>query len=186
MSYRFPKKLLATYSVFPDYQEGSDVVVQPYNSVLTMKRLIEYADSTVVLDNSALHRIAVERSHITHPSFSEINSFVSTIMAASTSFLRYPSYMFSDMRSMLSSLVPIWNLHFLITGYTPLRAASQEIFVRKTSVYETMRRLLQPANMMVSNICRKKGNTQHCYISIVNILQGDVDSTEVNNSINRR
>lgn len=39
LSDRYPKKLLQTYSVFPMLTETSDVVVQPYNSVLTLKRL---------------------------------------------------------------------------------------------------------------------------------------------------
>eukprot|EP00971_Amphidinium_carterae_P074231 1467033-Amphidinium_carterae.1 len=38
---RYPKKLIQTYSVFPLLStETSDVVVQPYNSVLTLKRLV--------------------------------------------------------------------------------------------------------------------------------------------------
>lgn len=46
---RFPKKLIQTYSVFPDTRGGqSDVVVQPYNSVLTLKRLTLNADCVVV------------------------------------------------------------------------------------------------------------------------------------------
>jgi hypothetical protein len=36
---RYPKKLIQTYSVFPNQEETSDVVVQPYNSMLTLKRL---------------------------------------------------------------------------------------------------------------------------------------------------
>jgi len=44
---RFPKKLIQTYSIFPDTQNSGDVVVQPYNSLLSMRRLTEYADSVV-------------------------------------------------------------------------------------------------------------------------------------------
>lgn len=44
---RFPKKLVQTYSVFPNQEETSDVVVQPYNTLLTMKRLTQHADSVV-------------------------------------------------------------------------------------------------------------------------------------------
>lgn len=44
---RYPKKLIQTYSVFPNSIEISDVVVQPYNSVLSLKRLAENADSVV-------------------------------------------------------------------------------------------------------------------------------------------
>ena len=79
-------------SVFPNQNEtaASDVVVQPYNSMLTLKRLTLNADAVVVLDNTALNRIAVERLHLENPSFAQTNSLVSTVMAASTATLRYP------------------------------------------------------------------------------------------------
>ncbi len=53
-----------------------DVVVQPYNSVLTLKRLSLNADSVVILDNTALNRIAAERLGIPNPTFSQINQLV--------------------------------------------------------------------------------------------------------------
>lgn len=70
---RFPKKLIQTYSVFP---EASDVVVQPYNSLLAMKRLVNNADSVVVLDNAALTRIAADRLHVQDPTFNQTNQLV--------------------------------------------------------------------------------------------------------------
>lgn len=72
---KFPKKLIQTYSVFPNAQEG-DVVVQPYNSLLTLKRLVNHADSVVVLDNGALARISADRLHIQTPSFDQTNQLV--------------------------------------------------------------------------------------------------------------
>ena len=48
MNDRFPKKLIQTYSVFPDTLSG-DVVVNPYNSLLSMRRLTQNADSVVSL-----------------------------------------------------------------------------------------------------------------------------------------
>ena len=47
--------------------------------------------------------------------------------------------------------------------------------VRKTTVLDVMRRLLQPKNRMVSTSPGKKS----CYISILNIIQGEADPTEV-------
>jgi tubulin gamma len=73
---RFPKKLIQTYSVFP---EQSDVVVQPYNSLLAMKRLVNCADSVVVLDNAALTRIAADRLHVQDPGFVQTNQLVSGV-----------------------------------------------------------------------------------------------------------
>jgi tubulin gamma len=131
---KFPKKLIQTYSVFPNAQEG-DVVVQPYNSILTLKRLTNHADSVVVLDNGALARISADRLHVQTPTFDQTNQLVcpffsfhcgvddegqvSTVMAASTQTLRYPGYMNNDLVGIIASLIPTPRCHFLMTSYTP-------------------------------------------------------------------
>ncbi|KAI0984212.1 hypothetical protein GJ496_002549 [Pomphorhynchus laevis] len=180
---QFQKKLIQTYSVFPIQNEASDVIVQPYNSLLTLKRLTQKADCVVVLDNDSLNRIAAERLHISNPSFSQINQLVSTIMSASTSTLRYPGYINNDLISLVASLIPSPRLHFLISSYTPLTAECCQSEVRKTSVLDVMRRLLQPKNVMVS-ISRQK-DFSHRYISILNIIQGEVDPSQVHRSLMR-
>lgn len=74
--------------------------------------------------------------------------------------------------------------------------------IRKTTVLDVMRRLLQPKNMMVSSAPDKTNH--HCYISILNIIQvnitkiskylnyllipssqGEVDPTQVHKSLQR-
>ena len=72
---RYPKKLIQTYSVFPDADSG-DVVVQPYNSLLSMKRLTNHADSVIVLDNAALSKICQDRLHVQEASFAQTNQLV--------------------------------------------------------------------------------------------------------------
>ncbi|XP_036217719.2 tubulin gamma-1 chain isoform X1 [Bactrocera oleae] len=203
LSDRFPKKLIQTYSVFPNQDEISDVVVQPYNSLLTLRRLTSCADCVVVLDNTALNRIATDRLHIQNPSFTQINTLVSTIMSVSTTTLRYPSYMNNNLIGLTAPLIPTPQLHFLMTGYTPLTTDNdvrlyskysenikirniffqQTVNVRKTTVLDVMRRLLQPKNMMVSTGPDKTNH--HCYISILNIIQGEVDPTQVHKSLQR-
>uniref|UniRef100_A0A2N9F544 Tubulin gamma chain n=1 Tax=Fagus sylvatica TaxID=28930 RepID=A0A2N9F544_FAGSY len=157
---RYSKKLVQTYSVFPNQMETSDVVVQPYNSLLTLKRLTLNADCVVVLDNTALNRIAVERLHLSNPTFAQTNSLVSTVMSASTTTLRYPGYMNNDLVGLLASLIPTPRCHFLMTGYTPL----------------TVER--QTKNIMVSSYAQTKEASQAKYISILNIIQGEVDPTQ--------
>lgn len=73
---RFPKKIIQTYSVFPDTTNSGDVVVHPYNSILSMRRLTQNADSVVVLDNGALSHIAADRLHVQEPSFGQTNQLV--------------------------------------------------------------------------------------------------------------
>ncbi|KAK6597842.1 tubulin gamma chain, partial [Botrytis cinerea] len=180
---RFPKKIIQTYSVFPDTTNSGDVVVHPYNSLLSMRRLTQNADSVVVLDNGALSRIAADRLHVQEPSFQQTNQLVSTVMSASTTTLRYPGYMHNDLVSIVASLIPTPRCHFLMTAYTPFTGnnVEQAKTVRKTTVLDVMRRLLQPKNRMVSTIPGKKS----CYISILNVIQGDVDPTDVHKSLLR-
>ncbi|PVI04709.1 tubulin-domain-containing protein [Periconia macrospinosa] len=179
---RFPKKLIQTYSVFPNTQDG-DIVVQPYNSLLSLRRLTQNADSVVVLDNGALSRIAADRLHVQNPSFQQTNQLVSTVMSASTTTLRYPGYMHNDLVGIVASLIPTPRCHFLSTSYTPFSGENveQAKTVRKTTVLDVMRRLLQPKNRMVSTNPTKKS----CYMSILNIIQGEADPTDVHKSLLR-
>ncbi len=134
----------------------------------------------VVLDNTALNRIAVDRLKINQPDNSQVNSLVSTVMAASTATLRYPSYMNNDMAGLLASLIPTPRCHFLMTGYTPLTIDKQVSNIRKTTVLDVIRRLLQTKNIMVSAPTR-----QGKYMSILNVIQGDVDATQIHKSLQR-
>ena len=104
-------------------------------------------------------------------------------MAASTTTLRYPGYMNNDLVGLIASLVPTPRCHFLMTGYTPIvlsESAGALSAVRKTTVLDVMRRLTQAKNIMVSASTRRG-----CYISILNIIQGAVDPTQVHKALQR-
>ncbi|BFZ58087.1 gamma-tubulin [Savitreella phatthalungensis] len=199
---RYPKKLVQTSSVFPANSGGqSDVVVQPYNSVLALKRLTQNADAVVVLDNAALTRIAADRLHVPNPTFRQTNQLVATVMAASTQTLRYPGYMNNDMVGIVASLVPTPRCHYLMTAYTPFTAADDasdlelhakaaagtaldrpiNAAVRKTTVLDVMRRLLQPKSRMIQAV----GGKRSCYISVLNIIAGEADPVDVHKSLLR-
>jgi tubulin gamma len=129
-------------------------------------------------------------------------------MAASTTTLRYPSYMNNDLVGIIASLIPTPRCHFLMTSYTPftgdeidnvslmisIRAATMRVSAdnadhkllqakatRKTTTLDVMRRLLQPKNRLVSTTSTKSS----CYISCLNIISGDVDPTDVHKSLLR-
>lgn len=160
--------------------------------MLTLKRLTEHADSTVVLDNTSLDRI-VEKNYEAAASFDQANALIATVMSASTQTLRFPGFMVNDLSSLVGCLVPTPRLHFLISGYTPIsglldqkqEGVEEQIkdqvkqmyefktTVVKTSVLDVMRRLLHPHNCMVS--CSRDG----CYLSLLNIVSGQVDVGEI-------
>ena len=56
-----------------------------------------------------------------------------------------------------------------------MRSDAQARAVRRTTVLDIMLRLLQPKNMMV-NLGRERAGR---YISILNVIQGDADPTQV-------
>ncbi len=98
-------------------------------------------------------------------------------MSASTTTLRYPSYNHNDLISIIAALIPTPRCHFLMTSYTPFTGDNieQAKTVRKTTVLDVMRRLLQPKNRMVSTTSSRSS----CYIGILNIIQGEADQSEV-------
>lgn len=65
-------------------------------------------------------------------------------------------YMNNDLVGLIASLIPTPKCHFLQTGYTPLTVESEAgqvgSTIRKTTVLDVMRRLLQPKNIMVSGM----------------------------------
>jgi tubulin gamma len=225
--------------VFPNQSESSDVVVQPYNSLLTLKRLALHADAVVVLDNTALDRIATERLRLESATFAQVNSLVSTVMAATTATLRWPGHSHNDLLGLVAGLVPTPRCHFLQAGYTPLvveseggdkaagggtqqqqqqqqpggagamavdgRAGPAAAFgggggadpaaaaasaggghhVRKTTVLDVMRRLLQPANQMVSPHARARDLASARYLAALSVVRGDADPSQVHRALQR-
>mmetsp|Transcript_728 Transcript_728/g.2100 ORF Transcript_728/g.2100 Transcript_728/m.2100 type:complete len:126 (+) Transcript_728:965-1342(+) len=67
-----------------------------------------------------------------------------------------------------------------MTGYIPLSSHAHGInATRKTTVLDVMRQLLQTKNIMVSSNMREKEFEESKYISILNVIQGNVDAFQV-------
>lgn len=117
ISDRYPKKFLSTYSVFPSSE--SEVVIQPYNTVLTLRRLAENSDASIVFDNNALLNLTSKVFKDPYTSYLHTNQLISAAMSSITNSIRFPSYMYNSLSSIFSTLIPTPELHFLIPGFTP-------------------------------------------------------------------
>lgn len=181
LSDRYNKKLTTTYSVFPESVASSDVVIQPYNTVLTLRRLIESSDANIVFENSALRSNAVRV-------FQEVgqndevnkNQLISTVISATTNTLRYPGYMYNSLTSIISTLVPTPDLHFIIPSYSPYTSDFVENAksFRKSTGYDVILELLDKKIKMID-----VDDKHNSYISIFDILQGDLEKTDVQKAI---
>ncbi|KAI0461484.1 hypothetical protein LJB42_000781 [Komagataella kurtzmanii] len=180
LSDRYSKKLLQTHSIFPD-TKTSDVVVQPYNVVLTLKRLIQEADATMVFDNPALMSIANSNLDIDDVSIKETNQLISTVISTLSSTIRFPSYSYNSTTSILSTLIPTPDLHFLIPSYTPFTQdfISHPKQFRKTTGYDIILELLDPKLQMI----RSRNTTNNINLSVLDFIRGDVKATDVQKAL---
>lgn len=123
------KKLILTFLIFPSNDKTSDVVVQPYNTVLTLQRLIDHSDATVVFDNDSLNALEslllipgpLAPSQAT-AAFERVNKLIAFVASGMSNTLRFPSYMYSSYELILSTLVPTPDLKFLSASIAPFSA----------------------------------------------------------------
>lgn len=85
----FPDVLLMNASVLPS-SLVSDVVVEPYNTVLALDRLIEHSSGVFCMDNEALYKICVNNLKLKRVSYDIINSLIATTLSGVTTSLRFP------------------------------------------------------------------------------------------------
>ncbi|XP_068972999.1 tubulin beta-1 chain-like isoform X1 [Bombus flavifrons] len=143
----YPERILKTYSVIPS-PVMSDVVVEPYNAILTLGKLIEYTDQTFCIDNRALHHICMRVLKIITPTFSDANHLVSSYMSGITACFRFPGQLNTDLRKLLINLVPFPRLHFFVPAYAPLLSRSAAPYT-VLSVPELTQQLFNANSMFV-------------------------------------
>ena len=71
---------ILNYCVWP-YETG-EVIVQSYNTVLSLASLLEHSDGVVLAANSELHKICQKRMNIPRPSFTDMNAAAAKALAS--------------------------------------------------------------------------------------------------------
>lgn len=162
-----PKKLINTFSIFPSNEKTSDVVVQPYNTILTLKRLIDHSDATFVFHNDALNSIEnlLFNNQNFENAFDGANMLISNVCASISNPLRFPNYMYSSYESILSTLIPTSDLKFLSASIVPF----QSLLSRHNNLneYDMILELLNERYKMNRVLETPK------YISVMNYLTGN-------------
>ncbi|KAL7713877.1 Tubulin gamma chain [Entamoeba marina] len=160
------------------FRTNPDVVVSPYNSVLTLKRLVTECQSVIVYDNATLADIAHSQYGVDEATVSDMNAIICESMSAFTASIRFPATLYSGLNATLLHLAPSRFAHFLVASYTPLRLV--ERVAGRTIAIDVMKRLLQPQNLM-ARIKLKEG----CFVSMCDFFQGDVSADEINEALQR-
>jgi hypothetical protein len=167
----YPKKKIFTFSVAPS-PVISDAAVEPYNAILTLKRIRDNADAAVILDNEALFRIAKTQLNRA-PNYMDLNHIVALIMSSVTASLRFPGKLNTDLGEFVTNLVPFPGNHFLTASFAPMRAPGTEGGVR-THFPDLARETFAQDNFTAA-IDWQTG----VYLSAVSLFRGDVKAKEV-------
>lgn len=171
----YPKKLITSFSILPTNEEGSDVVVQPYNTVLSLNYLNQFSDNIIAMDNNALSKVTLDSARIKNVSFGQLNSLVSTVLSSYSSTIRFPGHMYCDNRSILSCSVPFPEYKFLVPSFTPFTCDELYQVVRATTVGDVMRRLTMPK----TKLCSYDYSATNVSLAVFNILEGVRSPSEI-------
>lgn len=123
------------------------MVVQPYNTTLSVHQLVENADQCFTLDNEALYDICLHSLKLPNPSYGDLNHLVSAAMCGTTCSLRFPGQLNCDLRKLSVNMVPFPRLHFFTIGFAPLTARATQQY-RTLSVPELTAQAFDAKNMM--------------------------------------
>lgn len=191
------KKLINTSSIFPSNEKTSDVVVQPYNTVLTLKRLIEYSDSSLVFDNDCLNTIENSLFGVSqllsesvlnnnNNAFEGTNKLISYVMASMSNPIRFPSYMYSSHESILSSLVPTPELKFLTASIAPFADLSAFNKVATKYNFTNMNEYDLILELLDDKYKMNRIGTENKYISMMTYLIGqNFNQTDIRKGVLR-
>ena len=151
----------------------SDVVVEPYNAVLSVHQLIENTDETFCIDNEALYQICHRNLKIPNPKYSDLNHLVSRTMSGVTTCLRFPGQLNADLRKLAVNMVPFPRLHFFMPGFAPLTPRGSAQFSALT-VSQLIQEVFDARNMMTA--CDPRHGR---YLTVGTFFRGKMSMKEV-------
>lgn len=183
------KKMVSTSLIFPSSENTSDVIVQPYNTVLTLDRLIECSDWTTIFDNDCLNKIQNDVFGQNQGNglfasntmaYNTTNKLISYVISSTSNPIRFPSYMFSSYESIMSSLIPVPDLKFLSASIAPFAdlsafSSSTKSHLSNLNEYDLILELLDDKYKM-----NKTGDEKPKYISMFTYIIGnDLNQDEI-------
>lgn len=135
----YPDQILTTFSVFPS-PKMANIVIDPYNCVLSLNELISKSGQVFYFDNDELYDIAYKKLKLFTPTFGDLNYIVTCGIAGATCSLRFPNLQNSDLRKMSLSLIPFDRLKFLKSTFQPTmsRGSTQYFYSSAKDLVSTL------------------------------------------------
>eukprot|EP01084_Bolivina_argentea_P104132 186488_1 len=112
-------RIISSYTVYPS-QLASDIVIEPYNMILSMPSLLSYHDMNSCIDNQTLFDISSRLFKNDRPTFCDLNEYICNIISSSTAGLRFKGSLNMDLRKLAVNILPFPRLKFLSISDAPL------------------------------------------------------------------
>lgn len=151
----------------------SDVVVEPYNTTLSVDQLVESTDGTFCIDNEALFDICTRTLKLERPVYSDLNHLISLTLSGVTTSFRFPGQLNADLRKLAVNMVPFPRLHFFVPGFAPLTAKEVQDY-RAMTVNELTMQAFDMKNMMAA--CDPRNGN---YLCVALVFRGRMSTKEV-------
>lgn len=173
----YGSKIINTFSIVPS-PKVSEVVVEPYNAVLSLNELIESSHETVCLDNDALHNIAGKYVDAECPKYEDLNHLIAMAMSGITTCFRFPGQLNTNLRKLKVNMVLFPRLHFFFPAVAPIPPSPQK-GERPVNISDMTQQLFNPDFHMVQ--CNSNAGT---YLTSATIFRGpfatrDIEETMV-------
>lgn len=158
-------------------EQLSNVVVEPYNTILGMSSYAEHTNVTFMIDNQSMYDIALRNLDVYRPYYSNLNRLIAQCISSITSSLRFEGSLNCDLISFQTNLVPFPRIHFPICSFAPFISA-EKAYHETLTTYELTAGAFEPANMMI-NIDPRAGKFMSCCL----MFRGDVQPKDVNAAV---
>ncbi|KAJ3078655.1 Tubulin epsilon chain, partial [Physocladia obscura] len=114
---------------------SDDVITSPYNTLLSLAKLVAHADCILPIDNQALADICRRSVDIgggggvkkSASGFDDMNNIVANLISNLTSSMRFEGSMNIDINDIVTNLVPFPRRKFLLSSMTPLVTTSSSV-----------------------------------------------------------
>jgi tubulin beta len=133
-------------SVWPS-SAVSDVVVEPYNSILAFDRLITECYQCICFDNCSLYDISTNVLKLRKPTYGDLNNLCSLVISGMTASIRFPGQLNADLRKNMANAIPFSRLHFFVSAFAPLHSVHMHDYC-DTSVTSLTRESFTRKNIM--------------------------------------
>jgi tubulin alpha len=105
------------FAVYPSKSESESKMTTTYNSVVGTHRLLQSANSVIILDNDAIRAMSI-RSTLTS-SFTDMNMITAHLVSGITSSIRYNGCLNENLAAFEKNLVSLPRFKFISSSHGP-------------------------------------------------------------------